>query len=262
MKTTPAQKDQREPFFSQDEIKGLYKFVRERLAYHEAIGELNPGDVARKTSRAPYCCALIASTRSRARASIAKRCADAVRGCKSLQQSRSGGPLTDYRPRAVGASLCNRIFPKLLRKKRSRPSARKSFTSINRTKIYTSRIFSPTWTCRARRVRGGQRRIAALREHRPGRNADTMAPGIAAALCRRTYQRTAYRSPRRGRAGSRTRPGICARASAPDSRGRRLHVYRQGDGEQFVIAGEPKIVSSHGNKRRWEEIPMNAVDWL
>ena len=46
MKTTPAQKDQREPFFSQDEIKGLYKFVRERLAYHEAIGELNPGDVA------------------------------------------------------------------------------------------------------------------------------------------------------------------------------------------------------------------------
>jgi RNA polymerase sigma factor (sigma-70 family) len=46
MKSTPAQKGQREPFFFQDEIKGLYKFARERLAYHEAIGELNPGDVA------------------------------------------------------------------------------------------------------------------------------------------------------------------------------------------------------------------------
>src|SRR6188768_2626889 len=46
MKSTPAQKGQRKSFFSQDEIKGLYKFVRERLAYHEAIGELNPGDIA------------------------------------------------------------------------------------------------------------------------------------------------------------------------------------------------------------------------
>jgi RNA polymerase sigma factor (sigma-70 family) len=46
MKTTPPEQGQRKSFFSQDEIKGLYKFVRERLAYHEAIGELNPGDVA------------------------------------------------------------------------------------------------------------------------------------------------------------------------------------------------------------------------
>jgi RNA polymerase sigma factor (sigma-70 family) len=32
--------------FSKSEIKGLYRFVRERLAYHESVGELNPGDVA------------------------------------------------------------------------------------------------------------------------------------------------------------------------------------------------------------------------
>jgi hypothetical protein len=46
MKTTPAEQGHRKSFFSQDEIKGLYKFVRERLAYHEAIRVLNPGDVA------------------------------------------------------------------------------------------------------------------------------------------------------------------------------------------------------------------------
>jgi RNA polymerase sigma factor (sigma-70 family) len=46
MKTTSKKKGQGELFFFQDEIKRLFKFVRERLAYHEAIGELNPGDVA------------------------------------------------------------------------------------------------------------------------------------------------------------------------------------------------------------------------
>jgi RNA polymerase sigma factor (sigma-70 family) len=45
METTPEQR-QRNSVFSQDEIKGLYSFVRDRLAYHETVGDLNPGDVA------------------------------------------------------------------------------------------------------------------------------------------------------------------------------------------------------------------------
>jgi RNA polymerase sigma factor (sigma-70 family) len=45
MNGTLAEKGRRESFFSQDEIKGLYSFVRDGVAYHESIGDLNPGDI-------------------------------------------------------------------------------------------------------------------------------------------------------------------------------------------------------------------------
>ncbi len=48
MNTTPAKQTQRNSSSDRikDEIKGLYSFVRDRLAYHESIGDLPPGELA------------------------------------------------------------------------------------------------------------------------------------------------------------------------------------------------------------------------
>jgi RNA polymerase sigma factor (sigma-70 family) len=48
MNATPFEQHRRESFFPQlkGELQGLYRFVRERIAYHESIGDLTPGEVA------------------------------------------------------------------------------------------------------------------------------------------------------------------------------------------------------------------------
>jgi len=48
MNATPAERRRSDTFFDRikDEIKGLYSFVRDRLAYYESIGDLAPGELA------------------------------------------------------------------------------------------------------------------------------------------------------------------------------------------------------------------------
>jgi RNA polymerase sigma factor (sigma-70 family) len=48
MNAKPAEQRQRESFFPQIkvEIQGLFRFVRDRIAYHESIGDLTPGQAA------------------------------------------------------------------------------------------------------------------------------------------------------------------------------------------------------------------------
>jgi hypothetical protein len=48
MSAKPAEQRQRGSFFPhvKEEIQGLYQFVRGRIAYHESIGDLTPGEVA------------------------------------------------------------------------------------------------------------------------------------------------------------------------------------------------------------------------
>ena len=140
----PGLKGQRKPFSRKTRARDCTGSC-ERLAYHEATGVLNPGDIAAADIAGTV---LLRAYREYAKQSSSEHGRARARGPWLEELATKQIQWTIDRLQAVrsrGIALQQDI-PEHRRKKRSPPSARKSFTSINRTKIYTSRIFSPTWS--------------------------------------------------------------------------------------------------------------------